>query len=41
MRLVKMILVHEYETDMSNNWVGKIWEWKYRSYSIVDSTVVL
>jgi len=28
MPLVKMVLVHEYETDMMNNWVGKIWEWK-------------
>ena len=28
MALVKTMLVHEYETDMMNNWVGKIWEWK-------------
>ncbi len=28
MPLVKTVLVHEYETDMMNNWVGKIWEWK-------------
>jgi len=28
MPLVKMVLVHEYETDMMNNWIGKIWEWK-------------
>jgi hypothetical protein len=28
MRLNKVIAVHEYETDMSDNWTGKIWEWK-------------
>jgi hypothetical protein len=28
MRLNKAILLHEYQTDMSDNWVGKIWEWK-------------
>jgi hypothetical protein len=27
-RLNKAILFHEYETDMSDNWTGKIWEWK-------------
>ncbi|MGD6852747.1 MAG: hypothetical protein ACQCN6_11875 [Candidatus Bathyarchaeia archaeon] len=27
-RLVKVVLVHEYETDEMGNWVGKIWEWK-------------
>lgn len=27
-RLIRMILVHEYETDEMGNWVGKIWEWK-------------
>ncbi len=27
-RLVKTVLVHEYETDEMGNWVGKIWEWK-------------
>jgi hypothetical protein len=28
MRLNKVIAVHEYETDMTDNWTGKIWEWK-------------
>jgi hypothetical protein len=28
MGLAKKVLLHEYETDMMNNWVGKIWEWK-------------
>ena len=28
MQLVKVIAVHEYETDMQGNWTGKIWEWK-------------
>jgi hypothetical protein len=27
LRLNKVICLHEYETDMENNWVGKIWEW--------------
>jgi hypothetical protein len=27
-RLNKVIGLHEYETDMDNNWIGKIWEWK-------------
>jgi hypothetical protein len=27
-RLNKVVGMHEYETDMSDNWVGKIWEWK-------------
>jgi hypothetical protein len=28
MGLVKKMLLHEYETDLMNNWTGKIWEWK-------------
>lgn len=28
MRLNKVILLQEFETDMTDNWVGKIWEWK-------------
>ncbi len=28
MRLNKAILLHEYITDMTDNWTGKIWEWK-------------
>jgi hypothetical protein len=28
MRLVKVVAVHEYETDAMGNWKGKIWEWK-------------
>jgi hypothetical protein len=28
MRLNKAILLHEYQTDMTDNWTGKIWEWK-------------
>jgi hypothetical protein len=28
MRLNKVIGLHEYETDMDNNWTGKMWEWK-------------
>ena len=28
MRLNKAICLHEYTTDMTHNWVGKIWEWK-------------
>jgi hypothetical protein len=27
-RLNKIVGLHEYETDMSDNWTGKIWEWK-------------
>ncbi len=27
-RLNKAICLHEYKTDMMDNWVGKIWEWK-------------
>ena len=27
-RLNKTVGMHEYETDMENNWTGKIWEWK-------------
>jgi hypothetical protein len=28
MRLNKTVCLHEYQTDMQDNWVGKIWEWK-------------
>lgn len=28
MRLNKSVCLHEYRTDMADNWVGKIWEWK-------------
>ena len=28
MHLNKAILLHEYQTDMTDNWTGKIWEWK-------------
>lgn len=28
MLLNKAILLHEYKTDMADNWVGKIWVWK-------------
>ncbi len=28
MRLNKAVLLHEYQTDMTDNWTGKIWEWK-------------
>lgn len=28
MRLNKSICLHEYKTDMTDNWTGKIWEWK-------------
>ena len=28
MRLNKAILLHEYVTDMNDNWTGKVWEWK-------------
>lgn len=28
MRLNKAVLLHEYNTDMTDNWTGKIWEWK-------------
>ena len=28
MRLNKVVLLHEYETDEMGNWKGKIWEWK-------------
>jgi hypothetical protein len=28
MRLNKVIGLHEYETDLNDNWTGKIWEWK-------------
>jgi hypothetical protein len=27
-RLTKAVLLHEYLTDMADNWTGKIWEWK-------------
>ncbi len=27
-RLNKVVGMHEYQTDMENNFVGKIWEWK-------------
>jgi len=27
-RLNKVVGMHEYETDMNDNWTGKIWEWK-------------
>ncbi len=27
-RLNKAVILHEYETDMSDNWTGKMWEWK-------------
>jgi hypothetical protein len=27
-RLNKVVGMHEYETDMQDNWTGKIWEWK-------------
>ncbi len=27
-RLNKVLSMHEYETDMQDNFVGKIWEWK-------------
>ena len=27
-RLNKVIGLHEYDTDMQDNWTGKIWEWK-------------
>lgn len=26
--LNKVILMHEFVTDLSDNWVGKIWEWR-------------
>ena len=26
--LNKIVGMHEYETDMQDNWIGKIWEWK-------------
>ncbi len=28
MRLNKAVLLQEYVTDMTDNWIGKIWEWK-------------
>jgi hypothetical protein len=28
LRLNKVMGLHEYETGLDNNWVGKIWEWK-------------
>jgi hypothetical protein len=28
MRLVKVVALHEYETDETGSWKGKIWEWK-------------
>jgi len=28
MRLNKAICLHEYKTDTTDNWDGKIWEWK-------------
>jgi len=27
-RLNKIVGIHEYETDMQDNWTAKIWEWK-------------
>ena len=27
-RLNKVVGMHEYETDMQDNWTAKIWEWK-------------
>jgi len=27
-RLNKVVGLHEYDTDMQDNWTGKIWEWK-------------
>lgn len=27
-RLNKVVGMHEYKTDMQDNWTGKIWEWK-------------
>jgi hypothetical protein len=27
-RLTKAVLMHEFQTDMTDNWTGKIWEWK-------------
>jgi hypothetical protein len=27
-RLNKVIGLHEYETDVNDNWTGKLWEWK-------------
>jgi hypothetical protein len=27
-RLNKVVGMHEYQTDMEDNFVGKIWEWK-------------
>ena len=27
-KLNKMVLLQEYVTDMTDNWTGKIWEWK-------------
>ena len=27
-RLNKIVGMHEYQTDMQDNWTGKIWEWK-------------
>ena len=27
-RLNKVVGMHEYTTDMEDNWTGKIWEWK-------------
>lgn len=28
MELNKAVLLHEYVTDMADNWTGKIWRWK-------------
>ncbi len=28
MRLNKSVCLQEYVTDMTDNWIGKIWEWK-------------
>ena len=28
MRLNRVVALHEYQTDMADNWTGKIWEWK-------------
>lgn len=27
-RLKKVVGLHEYDSDMQDNWTGKIWEWK-------------
>ncbi len=28
MPLTKAVLMHEFITDMTDNWTGKIWQWK-------------